>query len=81
MGAAAATATSAPAASRVSLLHLLAERPGPAVVRFAFEDLSRDFIADDGLAELINVHDPAVFLVRFTWPIDLIHLIEKRLDR
>lgn len=45
-----ATPAPAPAVSCVSLLHLLAERPGPAVVRFAFEYLSRDFIADDSLA-------------------------------
>jgi hypothetical protein len=47
----------------ISLLHLLAERAGPAVVRFAIYNFSRGNVANNSLAELVNVYNFTLFSI------------------
>jgi hypothetical protein len=42
---------------------LLAERAGPAVVRFAIYNFSRGNVANNSLAELVNVYNFTLFSI------------------
>lgn len=74
----AGSAVASTATTRVlgSLLHLLAERPRPAVICLAIQDIPSVLVPCHPLSELINVHVSLIFH-QLLGAIDLIHLLQK----
>jgi hypothetical protein len=57
----------------VCLFHLLAKRATPAVICFPVDDIPRDLIPEDGLAQLVDILFPVLFgkIIRPIYPIDI----------
>jgi len=63
------------------LAHLFAEAAGPAVVCLAADDLARDLVDDDTLAELVEVDDVmGVILVRAGFAVDTLYVFQEVFD-